>query len=129
MSKRDYIPYRERLASALACLLPQAERSQWRATEMDADCIIELFTFDHIRLHALEKDDPDVDRWFNLDPRLRGKELKAKDRADTSRVAKVRRLSAEHEDFRKRVLSPVKRKRKTKSKWPKRKLRSRSTFR
>lgn len=115
--KRDYIPYSERLAAALACLLPQAERDQWRAAKMDASCILDLFTFDHIHLHALEG----ADAWWNLDPKLRAPH-REKSRKDTGIVAKTKRLSAEHEDFRKRVLRPDKRKRKTVSKWPKRKL-------
>lgn len=118
--KRDYIPYSERLAAALACLLHPEDRNVYRAGMVNADHIIGLFTFDHIHLHALDG----ADAWWNLDPKLRGPH-REKSRKDTGIVAKVRRLSAEHDDFRKRVLRPDKRKRKTVSKWPKRKLQSR----
>lgn len=120
MGRRDYIPYSERLAAALVCLLPQEDRDVYRAGKVSADHIIGLFTFDHIHLHALKG----ADVWWNLDPLLRGPH-REKSRKDTTIVAKVKRLSTEHEDFRKRVLSPVKTKRKTVSKWPKRKLQSR----
>jgi hypothetical protein len=118
--KRDYIPYRERLAAALACLLPPMRRDELRRYKATADDVLSLFHFDHIELHALNGSDA----WWNLDPKMVGPH-REKSRQDTAIVAKVKRLSAEHEDFRRRVLSPIKRASKPKSKWPKRKLQSR----
>lgn len=147
MAKRDYIPYSERLAAALACLLPSMRRDELRRHNATADDVIAHFHFDHIRLHALESGDPDVDKWFNLDPKL-VQAHREKSRIDTGIVAKVKRLQGaqckhcggsgigccpgafsevfnkKQEKFRQRVLSPIKRKRKTQSRWPKRKLRS-----
>jgi hypothetical protein len=117
---RDYIPLTERLAAALACLIPPIRRDELRRERATAKYIISLFTYDHIHLHSLGGSD----HWYNLDPRLRGPALKAKDSADTTRVAKVRRLEAEFQDFRRRVLG-VHKKRKAAPRWPKRKIRNR----
>lgn len=120
--KRKYIPLPEKLAATLAMLLTQAERDALRAAKVPAKGVISLFTFDHGILHALAG----ADKWWNLTPKRRGRELKAKDGRDTSIVAKVKRVSAEHEDFRRRVLAPVKRPREKRSRFPQgRKLQSR----
>jgi hypothetical protein len=93
VSKRAYIPLTERLAAALACLLPPTLRDELRKRKVPAFHIISLFNMDHIRLHALERDDPEaeVDLWFNLDPQLSGPH-KVKSNADNSRIAKVKRI-------------------------------------
>jgi hypothetical protein len=91
MSKRAYIPLPERLAAALVCLLPPLRRDELRRYKASADDVIALFQFDHIRLYALERNDPDVDRWFNLDPKDIGSH-KTKSATDTGRVAKVKRI-------------------------------------
>lgn len=123
---RKYISLRERLAAAYSMLLPQAQRDELRAAQVPAKTVIALFTDDHGVLHALGG----ADRWWNLTPRLRGPELKAKDARDTSIVAKVRRISAKHEDFRRRVLAVEKRPRERRSSFRKgRKLQSRNDLR
>jgi hypothetical protein len=122
---RKYVAIRENWAAALSMLLPQEARDELRARKAPAKEVIALFTPDHNILHALGG----ADRWWNLTPMLRGPALKAKDNRDTSIVAKSDRLKAEHEDFRRRVLAPVKRPRRRDSAWPKgRKLQSRSSF-
>jgi hypothetical protein len=122
---RKYIPYSERLAAALACLLPKTVRDTLRGYEdkVPAAYVISLFQFDHIRLHAIERDDPDVDKWFNLDPLLT-KSHREKSNVDNTRIAKVKRLEREHVAFRERILTREP-KPPPKHKWPKRKLRSR----
>lgn len=86
---RKKIALRELLAAALSQMLPQAERDELRAAKVPAKRIISLFTPDHVILHAFYG----VDRWFNLTMTRRGPELKAKDNADTSIVAKTDRVS------------------------------------
>jgi hypothetical protein len=115
--KRKHIPREERLAAALVCLLPQAERDYLRRTDWPASRVIALFTFDHIHLHAWGGSD----EWRNLDPKRRGAELKAKDASDTSRAAKARRLDEQWGDFMRRTASGRKPTRRQ-SRWPKRKL-------
>jgi hypothetical protein len=93
---RKHIPCEQRLAAALACLLPQAERDYLRRTGWPARRVVSLFTFDHIHLHSWAGSD----EWHNLDPRRRGPELKAKDAADTRRAAKAVRLDKWQEFMR-----------------------------
>jgi hypothetical protein len=119
---RKHIAIAEKLASALADRLPQHERDALRASRVPAQQIIRMFTPDHNVLHT----HGGSDKWFNLTMRRRGPELKAKDNRDTSIAARAVRLSDEHEDFRRRVLAPVKRPRERKSRFPQgRKLQSR----
>lgn len=99
--KRDHIPLRELLASALADKLPQAERDRLRADRVSARVINAMFTADHVVLHSFGG----PDSWWNLDMRRRGPELAAKDRADTSRAAKVVRLDDKWADFMRRIRS------------------------
>ncbi len=96
------------------------ERDLHRQHKTPAREIVALFTPDHVKLHAWEGED----KWWNLTMTRRGPELKAKDHADTSRVAKVKRIDAKWEPFMRAVATgrkpPVKR-----SRWPKRPFRFR----
>lgn len=85
---RKAIHMREIAAAALSQLLPEAERTALREAKVPARQIISLFTPDHVILHAFGG----PDKWFNLTMTRRSPELKAKDNADTSRVAKVDRI-------------------------------------
>ena len=115
--KRSYIPYPERLAAALVCFLTQEHRDELRRNRVPAKVIISLFTNDHIVLHALGGSD----KWWNLDPRIRGEELKKKDNRDTSIVAKVRRIIANPDKWR-AITKSKRRPRRAKRAWPKRKF-------
>lgn len=120
--QRKYIPLREKLAAALSMLLPAVVRDDLRARQVPAQTVIAAFTPDHNILHALGGSD----RWFNLTLRLRGFELKAKDARDTSIAAKVKRISAEHDDFMRRVLAIRKKRKENRSRFAQgRKLQSR----
>ncbi len=98
--KRAYIPLTERLAAALACLLPDDVRNDLRRRRKRALAVITLFDMDHIVLHS----QGGLDLWWNLDPKLR-EEHRTKSRRDTSIVAKSKRLAKEHEEFRLRILA------------------------
>ena len=98
---RKYVRLRERLAAAYAMLLPQQQRDDLRTRKVPAKTVLALFTDDHNELHALGGSD----RWFNLTPMLRAPH-KEKSRRDTSIVAKVDRLSAAHEEHRRKMLAP-----------------------
>lgn len=88
--KRKAIKSKDKLASALAMLLPQSERDRMRRGQLRAEYILSLFEFHHIVFHAHGGSDD----WWNLHPmdkdehRARSKGL----RSDTSVVAKVKRL-------------------------------------
>jgi len=97
--ERAYIPLTERYAAALACLLPQDVRDDLRRRRVSAKVVIAMFEVDHIELHAHDGSD----RWHNLDPRPVA-EHREKSRRDTSIVAKSKRLSKEHEEFRRRMM-------------------------
>lgn len=86
--KRKHIPIIEIAAAALADKLPQSVRDAARGAQLPARTILRMFTADHIKLHCWGGDD----KWWNLDMRRRGSELKAKDAADTSRAAKAKRI-------------------------------------
>lgn len=125
MASRAYIPYPTRLAAALACLLPQADRDALRVARVSADDVISLFDVHHVKFYALDTDN----HWSNLHPMLRA-EHKARTRKDIGTVAKVKRLSRVTDEASRRLLGkkpgqsarPV-------SKWPKRKMQSRNQWR
>ena len=122
--KRAYIPLIELLASALADRLSIEERDALRRAEprVPARQIVRMFSPDHIALHAFDG----ADKWWNLDMRRRGADLKAKDRADTSRAAKSVRIRADEEAhklaIRKllRVNADARRQQRKKYQWPSR---------
>lgn len=120
--KRAHIPLIEKLASALADKLPQAERDALREAKVPALQIVRMFTPDHVILHAWGG--PDL--WWNLTMARRGPELKAKDNADTSRAAKAARIRGETcTGPRREIRSRGFEKRREPFKWPKRKFQSR----
>ena len=98
MSPRDYIPYCERLASALACLLPQEQRDALREDKVGSQFILNLFQFDHIVLHA----QGGGDNWWNLDPKQIA-EHREKSKRDTAIVAKSKRIRRKEEAHSARV--------------------------
>ncbi len=102
--ERNYIPYPERLASALACLLPQLQRDDLRRRQVSAEEVIRLFTYDHLHLHSLGGSDA----WHNIDPRLRGPELKEKDKRDTKIAAKAKRIDRKFPEFGNYLMSKPK---------------------
>ena len=89
--RRAHVSLKTKLAAALACLLPGAERDVYRAGKLPADAIIRLFQFDHIVLHAPPFNGSD--EWHNLDPKLTLVH-REKSRRDTAIVAKTKRLVA-----------------------------------
>lgn len=100
MNERAYIPYPERLAATLGRLLPQEQLDQLRRAQVEAQVVISLFHFDHVKLHAMGGSD----RWFNLDP----KEIsphREKSRRDTSIVAKSKRILRKEAESSNRLLA------------------------
>jgi hypothetical protein len=118
--KRKHIPMIEIAACALAENLPNDLRNELRKDRIPAKEIIRWFTPDHVILHAWGG----ADKWWNLTMRRRGAELKAKDAADTTRVAKDRHIHEKWDPFT-RAMAKGTRPPKRKSAWPKRKMRER----
>lgn len=126
MSDRAYIPYPERLAATLACLLPQDVRDQLRRDMVPAEQVIRRFHFHHIEHHA----GGGADDWHNLDPQQVDAHRERTAEIDIPAIAKTKRLSAEQEEFRRRMLLPAaERKAEKRSRWGKRKLQSRNDLR
>lgn len=125
--RRGYVRLGDKLAAALACLLPAEQRDDLRARNVPAGDVIALFEMDHVVLHALGGSD----EWYNLDPKLNAPH-REKSRRDTAIVAKIKRITQRQGDGI-WASAPVKRTRKIASRpnhWPKgRKLRSRTSFR
>ena len=114
--KRAHIPISEIAASFAADRLPAAVRDDLRARKVSAKQILRMFTPDHVILFCWGG----PDKWWNLDMRVRGPALKAKDNADTSRAAKAVRIDRINEEAQRKLLArtnghkhePVKPKRK-----------------
>lgn len=116
MSDRAYIPYPERLAASLACLLPQDVRDQLRRDKVPAEQVISRFHFHHIEHHA----GGGADDWHNLDPQRIDDHKERTAKIDIPAIAKVKRLSAEQEEHRRRMLLPASdRKEQKRSRWAK----------
>lgn len=92
------------------------------AKAMSADQIISLFQFDHhpIRAEAGGPTEP-----WNLDPRLIPEHRDKTARRDIPEIAKIKRVTAAEEDFRRRMLVPKDQREPRRSRWPKRKMRGR----
>lgn len=117
--KRNYIPLPEKLAAALACLLPQELRDDLRDRKVSSSTVLEMFQWDHIHLHSLGGSDA----WENLNPVLVAVH-KEKSRRDTSIAAKAKRIDKKWQEFTAENLSHPKPTKKP-SKWPKQKIQSR----
>jgi hypothetical protein len=118
---RAHINLTTKLASALLALgeIPYSDAKQMTAAQ-----IISLYQFDHGILHGVVV----IDEFWNLTPRLITPH-RAKSRSDTGVVAKVKRLARVTEEASRRLLAkePGKSARPA-SRWPKRKMQSRNTF-
>lgn len=118
--KRGHVNLTTKLAAALACLLPQETRDRLRQHRVPPGAVISYFQWDHIVLHAPPFNGSDD--WFNLDPKLILVH-KEKSANDTRIVAKTKRLSADHQETRKRILAVKKQPNQKRSRWGKRSLR------
>lgn len=102
---RAHIRADERVAAALAMLLPAEQRDALRAAKAPARAVLKLFQWDH---HPILFALGGPDLWWNLVPR-QVKEHREKSRGDTRIVAKVDRIierQAEHQDAMRRILAP-----------------------
>ncbi len=120
MRPRKYIPLPEKLAAALACLLPQERRDDLRARKIPASEILALFQWDHIILFSFDGSDS----WWNLDPKT-VLEHRQKSKADTSIVAKAKRIDKKWIPFTLAMAQGQKPSPKP-SRWPKRPFQNRT---
>lgn len=96
-ARRAHITLRTKLASALLALghIPYDD-----AKAMGEDNLISLYQFDHGILHGVQPND----EFWNLTPTLI-RPHREKSRRDTGIVAKVKALSDDHIEFRRKVLA------------------------
>ena len=113
---RKHISLKTKLAAALREL---AHIPMDHAALMTADQIISLFEFHHIVYHA----DTANDEHWNIEPMLIKAHKERTARIDVPQIAKTKRISKAHEEFRARLLQPRDERPPRKSKWPKRTLR------
>lgn len=115
MRQRSYIPYPERLAATLACLLPQEQRDDLRRRKVGRDVVIGLFDFHHVAFHAAGGSD----EWFNLHPMPTHEHKERTAKIDIPAIAKAKRLTRDQQEFCRRILAKeMGRNDRPKSKWP-----------
>jgi hypothetical protein len=119
--KRGHISLKTKLAAALLQMRRATPDGRWvliipheEAKRMTADAIIALFQFDHWPiLHT----DGGPDEPWNLDPRLRPEHAEKTAKKDIPQIAKTKRITREHEEFQRLLLTPRAERPPKKSKW------------
>lgn len=116
MAKRASISLETKLAAALLVI---GDIDHEHAKQMSARQIISLFNLDHFPIPKAE-DGPD-EPW-NLFFRFIGEHRLKTRRIDIPRIAKVKRVTAGHLEFRRRLLAKDAGEVRPRSKWPSRKF-------
>lgn len=87
---------------------------------MTEDQMLSLIQWDHILYHSQNRDDPDVDSHWNLDPlTIKGHRIKTA-KKDVPQIAKTKRIAKDTEEFRRRLLTPRDERPPKQSRWGKR---------
>jgi hypothetical protein len=84
---------------------------------MTDDQVISLVQFNHILYHADMKDNPECDAHWNLEALTIMAHRERTRKIDVPQIAKTKRISAEHEAFRQRLLTPRDERPPKRSKW------------
>jgi hypothetical protein len=114
-------------AKLAACIRELLGIPYEHAKLMTDDQMISLIQFDHIHHHALNKHEPWVDEHWNLDP-LTIMIHRVKTRTiDVPQIAKTKRLTREHEEFQRLMLTPRAERPVKKSRWGSRPFNQRRT--
>lgn len=132
MSPRAHIPLKVKLAAALLQMLRPDENGKLvpvipheDAKHMTADQIISLFNFDHT---PIPKAHGGPDAPWNLEPRPILEHRRKTAKVDVPMIAKTDRIIDAQAEFRRRLLAKDAGEPRAPSRWPKRKLRSRSNL-
>jgi hypothetical protein len=112
--KRKHIPLKVKLAAAL---LQLGDVPFSQAQRMTAEEIIRLYHFDH---YPIPHSHGGPDEPWNLQPMLAGFHKEKTAEKDLPQLAKTKRISKAHEEFRQRLLVPPPERETTKSRWPSR---------
>lgn len=122
--KRSHISLKTKLAAALL-QMKRCERTltgeRWtliiphdEAKTLTADQIIARFHFDH---HPIPHAHGGPDEPWNLDPVVVAEHQEKTAKRDVPQIAKTKRLTREHEEFQRRMLTPRDDRPVKKSKW------------
>jgi hypothetical protein len=120
MTARAYIPYPERLAAAL---LARGEIPYLDAKLLTAEQLNSLYQFHHNIRHA----EDGSDHFSNLEPMLIATHRERTRKIDVPAIAKGKRLTLKHEEFRRRLLAKDAGIARPPSRWPRRKMQGRRT--
>lgn len=116
--RRGYISLKTKLAAAICALYLTHDE----AKALSEDQVLSLVAWDHDPIpHAQGGEDSH----FNLIPRLIPAHRKKTAKQDVPQIAKTRRISAAHEEFRRRMLLPRDERPARPSRWPSRKFQDR----
>jgi hypothetical protein len=119
VSGRGYIKLTDKLAAALRELF---QIPYEHAKLMSAEQVLSLVQWNHIHYHADMKDDPDRDAHWNLEPMLIQTHRERTAKIDIPQIAKTKRISKQHEEFKRLMLTPRDERLERKSRWPSRKF-------
>lgn len=108
--KRKHISYKTKLAAALRELL---RIPYGHAVLLSEDQILSLVQWHHIRYHA----DSQIDEHWNLEPLTIKVHREMTALVDIPQIAKTKRISAAHEEFRRKLLTPRDERPIMKSRW------------
>jgi hypothetical protein len=107
------------LTAKLAAALRELFKIPYEHAEsMSAEQIISLVQWQHIFPHALDGSD---EHW-NIEPLLIQQHREVTAKIDIPQIAKTKRISREHEEFQRRLLTPRDEREPRKSRWPSRKF-------
>lgn len=119
--KRSHVSLKTKLAAALLQMRRATPDGRWeliiphdQAKRMTADQIIALFHFDH---HPIPHSHGGPDEPWNLDPVIVAEHREKTAKRDVPQIAKTKRLTREHEEFQRRMLTPRADREPKKSRW------------
>ena len=118
--KRGHISYKTKLVSALCQMMHEVEGklelifTHEEAKALSEDQILSLFHWDHDPVPHAENG---TDEHFNIVPKLIVPHRVKTRTFDVPRIAKNKRISREHEEFQRRMLTPRADREPKKSRW------------
>lgn len=126
--KRHHVSLKTKLAAALCQMMHDVDGrlelifTHEEAKQLSEDQILSLFNWDHDPIPHAEGGE---DAHYNIVPKLIVPHRIKTRMQDVPRIAKNKRISREHEEFRQRILAPRDERPVKQSRWPKRSFSSR----
>lgn len=114
-------------AKLAACIRELLKIPYEHAKLMTDDQVLSLVQWNHIHYHAQNKDEPWVDEHWNIEPLTIMAHRHRTAKIDVPQIAKTKRIRNEHEDFRRKLLTPRDERKPRQSRWGSRKFQNRRT--